>query len=267
MKKITFLAILLASSLSAQVFPEPYCEIEEFYNIEEITNVTFNSILVPIEYEEAILLDYTSNIFSVLPNEEYSISLEGNTYDDYTSEFIVFIDWNQNNVLDDEGEVYRIGTIFNSTGNDGISADGLITVPNDALLGNTRMRVMKMWIEEEFGMEAILDPCNLYYYDNEFEEMDTNYGQVVDLTINVTSLGNQKFDKNLFTIYPNPVKDVLNIESDKQIEEILVFNIQGQLVLSSKNLNQVDASNLPIGQYLVKATSDGLTHTNKFVKQ
>jgi hypothetical protein len=267
MKKITLLAILIASSLNAQVFPDPYCEIEEFYGVEEITNVTFNSISIPIEYEEEILLDYTSTIFSVSPNESYTIILEGNTYDEYTDEFFVFIDWNQNNILDDDGEVYEIGSIFNSTGYDGVNATAEILVPEDAELGMTRMRIMKTWIEEDFLMEAVLDPCNLYYYDLDWEEIDTNYGQFVDFTIEVTTLNNEEFNKNLFSVYPNPVKDVLHLNSDKQIEEISIYNIQGQLVLNAKNTNEVNTSSLPIGQYIVKATSEGLYHTNKFFKQ
>src|SRR5690606_6232564 len=70
----------------------------------------------------------------------------------------------------DAGEVYEITqTIFNSTGIDGQQAIGSITVPIGADLGQTRMRVKKI-----FGTTNYLDPC-----------LGTGYGQIEDYTINV----------------------------------------------------------------------------------
>jgi hypothetical protein len=271
MKKITFLAILIASSINAQVFPDPYCAIEEFDGVEEITNVTFNSISVPIEYEEEIILDYTSTIFSVSSNETYTITVAGNTYGDWNNKIVVFIDWNQNGVLNDDGEIYEIGDIFDSNGEDGTTAEAIIAVPEDALTGMTRMRILKMVHEPDYDMFGIVDPCSISMLwgaeDDDDSEITANIGQFVDLTIDVEELSNKNIIKNLFSVYPNPVKDVLHLNSDKQIEEISIYNIQGQLVLNAKNTNEVNTSSLPIGQYVVKATSEGLHHTNKFVKQ
>jgi hypothetical protein len=273
MKKITLLAIFIASSLNAQVFPDPYCSIAEddFEDVEEITAISFNSQSIPFTSDASlVLLDRTSTVLNVQGGQSYPISLAGNTYGDFNNTFIVFIDWNKNGVLDDENEVYEIGDIFESTGDDGITADGSIDVPNDVTLGSTRMRILKMYNEPDFDEYGIIDPCVLLLYwesGDEEEGLYTSFGQFVDLTINVTSLSNDKFNKNLFSVYPNPVKDVLHLNSDRQIEEISIYNIQGQLVLNTKNSNQIDISSLSTGQYLVKASSEGMQYTEKLVKQ
>lgn len=105
----------------------------------------------------------------MIPGETYPIALEGNTNGNFTNRFVVFIDWNQNGILNDAGEVYEIGTIVNSNGTDGQQATGNIVVPEDAVPGNTRMRVKKI-----FGTTNFLNPC-----------LGAGFGQAEDYTINV----------------------------------------------------------------------------------
>ncbi|TCO09749.1 T9SS type A sorting domain-containing protein [Natronoflexus pectinivorans] len=74
-----------------------------------------------------------------------------------------------------------------------------------------------------------------------------------------------------FSIFPNPVKDVLSINSAEAIRLVEVYNAVGSLVLSSaKNATDVtlNMSNLPGGIYLVKLTyTDGTIAVQKVVKQ
>lgn len=53
------------------------------------------------------------------------------------------------------------------------------------------------------------------------------------------------------TIYPNPVKDVLHITSDKPINIIRIFNVSGAELLRTANTNSVNVSHLPAGIYMV----------------
>ena len=53
------------------------------------------------------------------------------------------------------------------------------------------------------------------------------------------------------SLYPNPVRDILNIEIENDIQSIEIYNIQGQKVLSS-NQNQINVSDLASGMYLVR---------------
>src|SRR5690606_5226889 len=77
----------------------------------------------------------------------------------------VFIDWNQNGILDDEGEVYVVAT---STGDNG-PHEIMIHVPDNALPGETRMRVVLTYDEPS-------QPCNPYFFFGEVED----YSVVVD---------------------------------------------------------------------------------------
>ncbi|HEY8401832.1 MAG TPA: T9SS type A sorting domain-containing protein, partial [Cytophagaceae bacterium] len=70
--------------------------------------------------------------------------------------------------------------------------------------------------------------------------------------------------------YPNPVRDILNISYSKDISEVAVINMLGQVVISeqvSTTDAKVDMSGLPTGNYLVKVTVDGTVKTIKVVKQ
>ena len=54
-------------------------------------------------------------------------------------------------------------------------------------------------------------------------------------------------------VYPNPVKDVLNIASDKPIHSIRIYNVYGTEVAHANDTNSVNVSHLPAGVYMVRA--------------
>jgi uncharacterized delta-60 repeat protein len=77
--------------------------------------------------------------------------------------------------------------------------------------------------------------------------------------------------ENYFSLYPNPVSDLLNInkKNDIAISSINIFNSLGQLVLvipNAKETQSVDVSTLQSGNYFVKINSDRGTATTKFIK-
>lgn len=69
------------------------------------------------------------------------------------------------------------------------------------------------------------------------------------------------------TLYPNPVKNLLTIDSKNTIEKIEVYNIQGQKVKSVINRNTLDLSTVTSGIYLVKVFSNNNLITRKIIKQ
>ena len=54
-------------------------------------------------------------------------------------------------------------------------------------------------------------------------------------------------------VYPNPVKDVLNIATDKPIHSIRIYNVYGTEVARATDTNSIDLSHLPSGVYMVRA--------------
>lgn len=72
------------------------------------------------------------------------------------------------------------------------------------------------------------------------------------------------------SIYPNPVKDVLNITNSATINKITIYNITGQLVYTHNGKSQnenINLSQLTGGVYLVTVTSENGTSRIKIIKE
>jgi len=86
------------------------------------------------------------------------------------------------------------------------------------------------------------------------------------------TLANPDFEfSNYFTLYPNPVSDVLNINSKQAIEIQLlaIYDILGQLVIAvpnAKSVSIIDVSQLRTGTYFLKVKSDKGSSGMKFIK-
>ncbi len=73
-----------------------------------------------------------------------------------------------------------------------------------------------------------------------------------------------------FTYYPNPVKDVLNISSQKAVSSISVYNLAGQQVINKADLSngQIDVTALLPGVYVFRVTLEGnQIETFKIIKK
>jgi hypothetical protein len=90
-------------------------------------------------------------------------------------------------------------------------------------------------------------------------------------TTTITALKVTDFDFGAhFTLYPNPVKDVLNFQSkdNTSINSIEIYNTLGQVVLAVPNaVSIVDVSNLQSGNYFVKVNTDLGVSNTKFIKE
>ena len=71
-----------------------------------------------------------------------------------------------------------------------------------------------------------------------------------------------------FSVYPNPVKDILTIESSCKNPKIQIFNITGRLVFESHTSDsEIDIKDLPAGLYLLKVIGNDISGTVKFIKE
>lgn len=273
MKKITIALTLLTIGLQAQTFPLPYCEVDATdTTIEEITAIAFGGTTISNTDLSSISIDETTTIVTVNQNETYTLEVEGNTYDAggnvFDNDIVAFIDWNQNDVLDDVGEIYPIGTITGSTGNDGNSVSLGITIPTNAVLGTTRIRITKTYQDPDSPAE--IDPCGILFYPFGFGPFG-GFGQALDFTLEVEApLSVAQFELNALSVYPVPTKDILNVNYKFVLSAVKVYNLVGQEVYAketaSENL-QLDLSSLTIGVYIVKLASEEAEHTFKIIKQ
>lgn len=91
-------------------------------------------------------------------------------------------------------------------------------------------------------------------------------------TVIINSVSDEFLNEKI-SIYPNPSNDELNISwEEKQIDQIDIFNVQGQLI-SSKYVNRgeaitkLDVSNFQIGLYYLRIkSSDGIILSKSFLK-
>jgi hypothetical protein len=84
---------------------------------------------------------------------------------------------------------------------------------------------------------------------------------------------NEIIDNSIFTIYPNPANDYIMINVGlSNMNEIQIFNVYGQCVMSVDTQNNIseyrlDISNLPAGMYFIRITNDKNNIAKRFVKQ
>ena len=71
----------------------------------------------------------------------------------------------------------------------------------------------------------------------------------------------------MFAIYPNPAKDVININTNAVRYEYQLINGLGQVVISgtSNGAQQINVSNINKGMYFLKVIADGEARINKIV--
>lgn len=107
------------------------------------------------------------------------------------------------------------------------------------------------------------------YYLRVFSDSPATRGSY-DLSITDDGLGNNSFDNNSFTYYPNPIKNTLNLSYNQEISNVEVYNLLGQKVRSNvinANDAHIDMSNLSKGAYMVKVTSNDQVKTIKVIKE
>jgi len=84
-------------------------------------------------------------------------------------------------------------------------------------------------------------------------------------------LGIEEISLNTFNVSPNPVKDVVTINTTSGFDTVEVFNQLGQSVLKSSsslmNNNRLDLSSLNPGIYLMRIRSNNKSKTLKIIKE
>ena len=140
----------------------------------------------------------------------------------------------------------NINLPFDDANNDGYVVFKIKTKPT-LVVGNT-----------------ISNSANIYF--------DYNFPIVTNTATSTFSvLQNDTFEfDNYFTIYPNPVDDVLNLNTkqDTEVYSLTVYNLLGQQEQTTTNPTKtVDVSSLKTGNYIVKVVTDKGVSSSKFVKE
>jgi len=190
----------------------------------------------------------------------YEVRLSpGYSSTNYKEHFTAWIDYDQDGLFSNQNEV-----IFDSGVDTAGPVGGYFTVPGNAVLGHTRLRVAM-----RYSTQAI--QCT-----------DFDYGEVEDYCILVSdiplALDPQPEDIESITILPNPF--TTNITIDLQLAkasnlQFKLYDITGRELLQTDHgsvgegnhqIQLTPSSTLPTGAYLLHITTDEGSVTRKLIK-
>ncbi|CAL2057568.1 reprolysin-like metallopeptidase [Tenacibaculum sp. 190524A05c] len=231
---------------------------------DHITNVTFNTINNTTGNDTVDgYIDYTSQITDVTIGNSYPISVTFDP-DGFQDHCYVFIDWNQDFNFDIENERYDLGSISGAIE----TKTANISVPDNAVLGNTRMRVVVQYFD---GTNFILTDgaCD--------SDHSSEWGETEDYTLNIidNTATVDDFDFTNFNVYPNPSNGNFNITFEVITPEsvgIRLFDIRGRLVEEKEFKNtqntfseELNLEGINAGLYLLQVQNGNKRTTKKLI--
>ncbi|MBF01412.1 YCF48-related protein [Flavobacterium coralii] len=101
-----------------------------------------------------------------------------------------------------------------------------------------------------------------------FDFPDNNVGYAITESGNIYKIdvaaSSEKFNADAVTIYPNPARDILNIDSTEQNTTYIITDVTGKTVLKGRFSNTIDVSGLTTGMYFLKTEN---YKTMRFIKE
>ena len=137
----------------------------------------------------------------------------------------------------------------------------------------------QLWINEAIGnypyetatVNFTVPADGVYYLSfRAFSDPGEFYLALDNIKVFETDLATQNVSKSTLKFYPNPVKDILTISDVKEISSYTIFDVSGKQVASASAKSsklELNVSQLKPGVYIVKANSDGVMKTFKFIKK
>ena len=74
-------------------------------------------------------------------------------------------------------------------------------------------------------------------------------------------------EPELLRIFPNPVTDILTIETSVQDYDLAVLNAAGKLILQANNATEINVDSLPSGNYLLHLQNESVQISKAFIKE
>ena len=84
---------------------------------------------------------------------------------------------------------------------------------------------------------------------------------------NSSRLSEPEIQAGNFSVYPNPAKNLLQLESDFPVEHYHVMNLSGKIFMSGTSLTRtLNVEELLPGTYILRVYSEGSVYSSKFIK-
>lgn len=155
-----------------------------------------------------------------------------------------------------------------------------LTTPNAMIVKNNELYFSDLNLDlakidltaSSISASNILTIANTNISDMDFDSsgnlylMDRENGEV--LKVDKSTLSIQELNKNSYSIYPNPAKNIINIRltENNQLKNLNITNLFGQKVYSTNEKN-IDVSNLQTGIYILNVKTEKGIVTEKIIKQ
>ena len=205
-----------------------------------------------------VYVDYINTDNTLLiSGQNYPLSFNTKAGTRYKEFFAVYIDWNGNGNFE---ESEKLGSSSIPAG-EAVARTVPVLVPTNAVKNKLlRMRVSGN-ANGQITNNMINGKSTFFIGDNK------DFGIYV---IDQPTLSTSDFDASKLSFYPNPVKDVLNINYNVAIEKVEIYNVLGQLLLTKKpNLTKINMnlSHLNKGAYIATIYSNGNKSSIKILKE
>ncbi|MFC6267395.1 LamG-like jellyroll fold domain-containing protein [Frigoriflavimonas asaccharolytica] len=148
-----------------------------------------------------------------------------------------------------DGQWHHLVTTFDSSKTTKMYVDGVLknTVVQNGWNTSTSGNVF--WLAGQFGNSS---PFNGAVDDLKIYNYALTQAQVTALFTNATLATTENTIKTKdISIYPNPAKDFVNIQSENKVQTVEIYNMAGQKVLETREM-KINTSNLKPGVYMVK---------------
>lgn len=212
-----------------------------------ITNVTVGNI----NRSSGDIENYPSNsyvntglTFNAIAGSTYSVSIthtiDGSICPDMNLR--VWIDYNHDYQLNDPGETV-ISVDHHLPG----TYTGSFTIPATVTTGITRMRITAKM--SNLGGHSLPDPCDIP------PDPLGYHGEIEDYDISITTAsGTDEHLQRIFTIYPNPASEILNMEYINQntSTEINIYDLSGKSIYHFTDLSNTDVISLDLRKTEIK---------------
>ncbi len=164
---------------------------------------------------------------------------------------------------DDDGDMVltSVEYVFNRSANGALA---YLDSDNDGILN---------YLDNDDDGDGVLTIDEDYNDNNDPADDDTNANSIPDYLESAVALGVNNFDiRNEVTVYPNPVRTLLNIDnkSNEVISNVRIYNINGTLVKeikSSEAMQAIPVSDMQSGIYFVKIELNQQVINYKFIKE
>jgi PKD repeat protein len=192
------------------------------------------------------------------------IAKSGNQYQEFIA---VYIDYNNNNIFEETEKIAStnlpIATPLTTLTKD-------ITLPADAVK-NTLLRMRIAGNGKTDITNTMINGIDKFYV-GDIKDFGIYITDTSVTTLGIDSIPTTGIENSF---YPNPVNDILNINSKTEIERIEIYNLLGQLVHTEKynhsNFNatvtQVDLSKLENGMYIITLFANNEKSSFKILKK